>query len=67
MGFNDSFGQLRTQFLLMEPEQLIQRAFSLVAQEVEQHVFTFPATTNVNNASTMMVRGSSHYKKKQKR
>lgn len=36
MGLNDSFGQLHTQILLMEPEPTIQRLFSLVAQEVEQ-------------------------------
>lgn len=35
MGLNDSFAQVRTQLLLMEPEPTITRAFSIVAQEVE--------------------------------
>lgn len=35
MGLNESFSQVRTQLLLMEPEPTITRAFSLVAQEVE--------------------------------
>lgn len=39
MGLNDSFAQIRTQLLLMEPEPTIARAFSLVAQEVEQRLY----------------------------
>lgn len=47
-------------FFLMEPEPSIQRAFSFVAQEVEQRVTTVPTTANVINASAMMLRGSSN-------
>lgn len=40
MGLNESFSQVRTQLLLMEPEPTITRAFSLVVQKVEQRVST---------------------------
>lgn len=35
MGLNESFAQLRTQLLLMEPEPSINKAFTLLPQEVE--------------------------------
>lgn len=56
MGLNNSFSQLRTQVLLMKPEPTIQRAFSLIAQEVEQRFSSVPPATNVVNAATVLVK-----------
>lgn len=40
MDLNDSFSQICTQLLLMEPEPTLEKAFSLVIQEVEQRAST---------------------------
>ena len=45
MGLNDSFSQIRTQLLLMEPEPTLQKVFSLVVQEVEQRTSTSQLST----------------------
>lgn len=57
MGLNDSFRQVRTQLLLMEPEPTIQRAFALVVQEVEQCA---SASSDSSNAAALLVKNSSH-------
>lgn len=58
MGLNESYSQLRTQLLLMEPEPTIQKAFSLVAQDVEQRIFTGTPASNTLNNVAMMVKTS---------
>ncbi|XP_038875043.1 uncharacterized protein LOC120067569 [Benincasa hispida] len=40
MGLNDSSASIRSQLLLMEPEPSINRAFSLVLQEIDQKAFS---------------------------
>lgn len=61
MGLNDSFSQRRTQLLLMELEPSIQRAFSLVAQEVKQRSSSNLVSTNPSaiNVATLLVKGTS--------
>ena len=63
MGLNDSFSQIRTQLLLMELKATLQKAFSLVVQEVEHRAsLSQPTTphpsTNCEN-SAMLVKNSS--------
>lgn len=59
MGLNDSFSQVRTQLLLMEPEPSITRVFSLVAQEVEQRISTdVPSCTVSTNATALLAKNS---------
>lgn len=42
----------------MEPESMIQRAFSLVVQQVEHRASSVQPVSDVTNASAMMVRGN---------
>lgn len=58
MGLNDSFSQ-RTNLLIMELEPSIQRAFSLVAQEVEQRLTSNPTPMNTVSATALLVKGNS--------
>ncbi|MDV3143347.1 MAG: hypothetical protein Q8761_02860, partial [Sweet potato little leaf phytoplasma] len=61
MGLNESFAQIRTQLLLMEPEPTITRAFSLVAQEVEQRASAapIPAATPITDSTALLAKASS--------
>lgn len=59
MGLNESFSQIRTQLLLMEPEPSITRAFSLVAQEVEQRNSSVTPTISSINATALLVKNFS--------
>lgn len=56
MGLNDSYNQICAQLLLMEPAPTINRAFALVAQEMQQR-----ANSHSSSAppTVMMVRSSS--------
>lgn len=73
MGLNESFNQIRSQLLLMEPEPSITRAFSLVAQEVEQQNSTSVVNVPSLNATAFLtknlseLRGSSSSSKKRER
>lgn len=56
MGLNDSFSQIRAQLLLMEPTSMINRAFALVAQDMQQHALVLPSNAS---PAALMVRDQS--------
>lgn len=60
MGLNESFAQVRTQLLLLEPEASINKAFALVTQEVEQRsVPTSSLTSQISTAFAVRNASSS--------
>lgn len=66
MGLDESFTQVRIQLLLMEPESTINRAFSLIVQEVDQLVVNSPPVVSsvvcpcyTSVATSLMAKSSS--------
>ena len=50
-GLNDSYSQVRTQILMMEPSHSIDKAFSLVIQEERQRCLGFTTVPSVESAA----------------
>ncbi|XP_038896588.1 uncharacterized protein LOC120084843 [Benincasa hispida] len=61
MGLNDSSAPIRSQLLLMEPEPSINRAFSLVAQEIDQKAYSssFGNAISSSNVTALLVKNGS--------
>ena len=53
-GFNDSYSQVRTQILMMEPSPSIDKAFSLVIQEERQRCLGFTIALSIESTALVV-------------